>query len=188
MTTDQEAETVAASVRHLLTQRGIDARSWEAQSRQWESVAQQQKEEIATLAHAAHMPADYAYGLPSWINQVLYAAYIGADIGPHNRAWAVRLEDRWEAANEEVARLCAIIGTDTPIAALTLAATWHAEKSLYMERIAELEGALADLAELRRLARAVVASASHPTGVYEGTISVDIAALWALGRAARGEV
>lgn len=54
------------------------------------------EEEIATLAFAAHMDADYAYGLPTWINMVLYAAYIGFDIGPHNRKWATRISERYE--------------------------------------------------------------------------------------------
>ena len=58
--------------------------------------------EMGAIEHAAHMPVDYAYGLPTWINMVLYAAYIGLDIGPHNRAWAVRVEERWEAAVAEL--------------------------------------------------------------------------------------
>jgi len=34
--------------------------------------------DLAAAQSAAHMPADYPHGLPSWINQHLYAAYIGA--------------------------------------------------------------------------------------------------------------
>lgn len=30
-----------------------------------------------SVVYAAHMPADYQFGLPSWINQRLYASYIG---------------------------------------------------------------------------------------------------------------
>jgi hypothetical protein len=33
--------------------------------------------EREAIEYAAHMPADYQHGLPSWINQKLYAAYIG---------------------------------------------------------------------------------------------------------------
>jgi len=36
-----------------------------------------------SIRHAAHMPDDYKFGLPSWINQTLYACYIGAAISPH---------------------------------------------------------------------------------------------------------
>ena len=36
------------------------------------------QDELAAVRFAAHMPDDYEYGLPSWINQYLYAAYIGA--------------------------------------------------------------------------------------------------------------
>ena len=39
MTTDQEAENVAASVRHLLTQRGKDAENWQRQAKDWEATA-----------------------------------------------------------------------------------------------------------------------------------------------------
>lgn len=38
------------------------------------------QDELAAVRFAAHMPDDYEYGLPSWINQHLYAAYIGASI------------------------------------------------------------------------------------------------------------
>jgi hypothetical protein len=41
------------------------------------------REEMDTIKVAAHMPDDYKYGLPSWVNQVLYANYIGAFISPH---------------------------------------------------------------------------------------------------------
>jgi hypothetical protein len=39
-------------------------------------------EEIAAIKYAAHMPDDYAFGLPSWIYQRLYAAWIGAIFSP----------------------------------------------------------------------------------------------------------
>jgi hypothetical protein len=44
--TDQEAANVAASVLHLLTQRGKDAREWERQSKQWEGVAVERRREL----------------------------------------------------------------------------------------------------------------------------------------------
>src|SRR5260221_10477103 len=46
MTTDQEAENVAASVLHLLTQRGIDARNWQAQAEQHEQTLQALRREV----------------------------------------------------------------------------------------------------------------------------------------------
>jgi len=39
-------------------------------------------DEIDTLKSAAHMPEDYEFGLPSWINQKLYSAYIGLHFNP----------------------------------------------------------------------------------------------------------
>jgi hypothetical protein len=38
--------------------------------------------ELDAVKHAAHMPEDYRHGLASWINQVLYACYIGATVSP----------------------------------------------------------------------------------------------------------
>lgn len=38
--------------------------------------------EVEAIQSSAHMPDDYEYGLASWINQYLYAAYIGARMGP----------------------------------------------------------------------------------------------------------
>lgn len=38
--------------------------------------------EIDAIKFAAHMPDDYQHGLPSWINQRLYAAYIGLHFSP----------------------------------------------------------------------------------------------------------
>lgn len=42
------------------------------------SARSELRAELADLAFAAHMPPDYEHGLASWINQHLYAAYIGA--------------------------------------------------------------------------------------------------------------
>ena len=38
--------------------------------------------ELAAVRDAAHVQDDWAYGLPSWVNQRLYAAYIGAAFSP----------------------------------------------------------------------------------------------------------
>ena len=38
--------------------------------------------ELNAVRYAAHMPADYQFGLASWINQKLYAAWIGAEWNP----------------------------------------------------------------------------------------------------------
>ena len=38
--------------------------------------------EFEAITAAAHMPEDYQFGMPSWINQCLYAAYIGAQFSP----------------------------------------------------------------------------------------------------------
>ncbi|HLF28242.1 MAG TPA: hypothetical protein VJG32_18075 [Anaerolineae bacterium] len=40
-----------------------------------ERIAELERE-LNNVRYAAHMPADYEYGLPSWINQRLYAAYL----------------------------------------------------------------------------------------------------------------
>lgn len=45
-------------------------------------VVQGLRQELATIEYAAHMPPDYEFGLPSWINQVLYHNYIGLRISP----------------------------------------------------------------------------------------------------------
>jgi|GEM_PF-6645342 len=49
MTTDQEAENVAASVLHLLTQRGKDAENWQRQAEDWKRIAEQRRTELADL-------------------------------------------------------------------------------------------------------------------------------------------
>ena len=49
MTTNQEAENVAASVRHLLTQRGKDAENWQRQAKDWKRIAEQRRAELADL-------------------------------------------------------------------------------------------------------------------------------------------
>lgn len=38
--------------------------------------------ELAAIQFAAHMPDDYEHGLPSWINQRLYACWIGMSLSP----------------------------------------------------------------------------------------------------------
>lgn len=59
-------------------------------------------DELAAVIHAAHMPDDYEFGLPSWINQKLYAAYLEvADA----RAAAARWEERYLTLEKLVAGL-----------------------------------------------------------------------------------
>jgi hypothetical protein len=40
------------------------------------------KEQLDAIKSAAHMPDDYEFGLPSWINQYLYASWIGLIFNP----------------------------------------------------------------------------------------------------------
>lgn len=40
------------------------------------------KTELEAVKYAAHMPDDYEYGLPGWINQRLYACFIGMELSP----------------------------------------------------------------------------------------------------------
>jgi len=60
---DQEAENVAAQVRHLLTQRGKDAREWERQSKQWEGVVREQRAELDELRASATLAVERCKGL-----------------------------------------------------------------------------------------------------------------------------
>jgi len=54
MTDDQEAKDAAKSVERLMTQRGVDAREWQAQSKQWEEQCKQHRATIAALQDALH--------------------------------------------------------------------------------------------------------------------------------------
>lgn len=40
------------------------------------------EDELKAIRFAAHMPDDYKFGLPSWINQKLYASWVGMDFSP----------------------------------------------------------------------------------------------------------
>lgn len=51
----------------------------------WDDFVAAQKE-LDAIHFAAHMPDEYQHGLPSWVNQHLYAIYIGAKISPHIQA------------------------------------------------------------------------------------------------------
>ena len=61
-------------------------------------------------------------------------------------ATSIRLMESAQAERNQLradnARLLAIIGADTPIAAFSLAETWRAEKAGYMERVEQLTQAL----------------------------------------------
>jgi len=69
---DYAAQTIAAEIDALTRERD------EARAANLGYI-----EKLADIIFAAHMPDDYIYGLPSWINQHLYAAYIGAKVSPH---------------------------------------------------------------------------------------------------------
>lgn len=49
MTTDQEAEDVAASVRHRLVQRGKDAENWRRQANDWEARCKELRTQVDDL-------------------------------------------------------------------------------------------------------------------------------------------
>ena len=78
------------------------------------------KKELDAVRFAAHMPEDYQYGLASWINQRLYAAWIGAMFSPDVMK---KIEDgtltfpnapvykERDAAQAEVNRLWNLLGT-----------------------------------------------------------------------------
>lgn len=51
-----------------------------------EARAAELERELAAVSFAAHMPADWPHGLSSWIDQRLYAAYIGAYFSEEVRA------------------------------------------------------------------------------------------------------
>lgn len=54
------------------------------------SASEERSKDWAAVEYAAHMPDDYKFGLPSWINQHLYIAYIEKD---QDRAAAARWEE-----------------------------------------------------------------------------------------------
>lgn len=83
------------------------------------------KLELSSIEYAAHMPDDYAYGMPSWINQVLWASYIGADLSPHIKA-------EIDALKQERRALCDVLSADSStVAGQTLA---EALKAIIAER------------------------------------------------------
>lgn len=49
-----------------------------ARIRELEAELTELKAEWEAVKYAAHMPGDYEFGLPTWINTRLYHAYIGA--------------------------------------------------------------------------------------------------------------
>jgi hypothetical protein len=160
MTTDQEAEDMAAAVLHRITQRGITAREAERRAQQWEATCKEHRGTIAGL-------------------------------------------------ERQLSELCLLVGAETHIAAFTLAETWRAEKQGYMEQIEETRGVclalcdllsadpgtiagqtlveavaalLAELTQLRTLARAVVDSAARELSYSPDVLLVDTSALRALAR------
>ena len=53
-----------------------------ARAERAEAEAEALRAQLDTAQEAAHMPDDWPHGLPSWVNQRLYAAYIGAAFSP----------------------------------------------------------------------------------------------------------
>ena len=53
-----------------------------ARAERAEAEAAQLRADLDAAREAAHMPDDWPHGLPSWITQRLYAAYIGAAFSP----------------------------------------------------------------------------------------------------------
>ena len=53
-----------------------------ARAERAEAEAEALRAQLDTAQEAAHMPDDWPHGLPSWIAQRLYAAYIGAVFAP----------------------------------------------------------------------------------------------------------
>lgn len=74
---ENERIRMEASIRH-------SAQFAEAVS-ELKNRAEKAEDELSTVAHAAHMPADYKHGLPSWVNR-LYLAYIGGQLSPEAMA------------------------------------------------------------------------------------------------------
>ena len=66
---------------------------------------QELRAEMDAICYAAHMPDDYEFGLPSWINQHLYGELIAlrdADGGPISRSEDI----------DEIRRLRALLGKE----------------------------------------------------------------------------
>ena len=86
-------------------------------------------------------PTDAAQALAERDTAEAHRAAAAADA-----ATSIRLMESAQAERNQLradnARLLAIIGADTPIAAFSLAATWQAEKAGYMERVEALTLAL----------------------------------------------
>lgn len=121
MTTDQEADDIAASVRHRLVQRGKDAENWRRQANDWEARCGELREQVDNLTNLL--------------------AVVRAERDEYG-AGLMRAAGDYVALERQTAELTQLVGTETPIAAFTLAQSWFAEKAGYMERIQELTLAL----------------------------------------------
>lgn len=74
------------------------------------------EKEIDALTFAAHMPPDYQYGLPSWICQRLYRAYIAQ--GKNKEHWdalkdALDERDKAEARAAELVKVVELVAKET---------------------------------------------------------------------------
>jgi hypothetical protein len=63
---------------------------------------EQLRGDLDAVKYAAHMPEDYTFGLPSWINQRLYVAYLENDMA---HSAAARWEERCVRQSKEIERL-----------------------------------------------------------------------------------
>lgn len=92
--------------------------------------------ELDAVRYAAHMPEDYQYGLPSWINQVLYH---------HHLSWLDWTEHRISKSEDverivELSRQVAMLGRHKS-RALAVAREWEMSE----QRIAELKAEIVTL-------------------------------------------
>ena len=132
-------------------------------------------------------PTDAAQALAERDTAEAHRAAAAADAPTPTRLMesAQAERDQLRAAN---ARLLAIIGADTPIAAFSLAATWQAEKAGYMERVEALTLALdeqaRELADAQRLL-AIVRKERDSYGAGIMNAAGDYTALEAAARTCR---
>ena len=81
LTTDDEQEIVGLSKSDYETARAA-LESDTRRAERAEAEAEALRARLDAAQEAAHMPDDWPHGLPSWIAQRLYAAYIGAAFSP----------------------------------------------------------------------------------------------------------
>jgi hypothetical protein len=107
-------------------------------------------QELAAVRHAAHMPDDYEFGLPSYVNQVLYMNFIGAKISEHIYQDVIsgRLTFPESPAEKRVVALVQELAELRPLAQIVVPDTGQT----VLEILAEI-GATDNVDELRDKAR-----------------------------------